>query len=286
MEQRRLGRTGHNSSIVIFGAAMFHHDPTPEGASGALNLAESHGVNHIDIAPTYGFAELRTGPWLESRREKFFVGCKTTMRDRWSAWAELHRSLYLLRTKQFDLYQLHAVTTFEELDAALKPGGAIEALMDARDKGLTKYLGITGHGIQAPAVFAAALERFDFDTVMFPIHPRLYADPAYRRDAERLLEMCRQRDVGVQIIKSITRGPWANGQHDYHTWYQPYDVQARIDDGVRFALSQPGVAAIPSAGDIRLLPMVLDAAERYTPMSAEEQAALIQASADLAPLFQ
>jgi aryl-alcohol dehydrogenase-like predicted oxidoreductase len=286
MEQRRLGRTGHMSSIVIFGAAMFHNDPTPEGAAQALDLAEARGINHIDIAPTYGFAELRTGPWLESRREKFFVGCKTTMRDRSSAWAELHRSLYLLRTERFDLYQLHAVTSFDELDAALKPGGAIEALMDARDKGLTKYLGITGHGIQTPAVFAAALERFDFDTVMFPIHPRLYADPTYRRDAERLLEMCRQRDVGVQIIKSITRGPWADGPHAYNTWYQPYDVQAKVDEGVRFALSQPGVAGIPSAGDIRLLPLVLDAAERYSPMSTEEQAALIQASADLAPLFQ
>jgi aryl-alcohol dehydrogenase-like predicted oxidoreductase len=285
MQTRRLGRTGHMSSIVIMGTAAFSREISQEEVNRALDLAQSYGVNHIDIAPSYGFAELRTGPWLESRRDQFFLGCKTLDRGRHGAWAELHRSLHLLHTDHFDLYQLHAVTSFEELDRALAPGGAIEALREAREKGLARWLGITGHGMQTPAVFIEALERFDFDTVMFPIHPRLYADPDYRRDAERLLEMGLQRDVGVQIIKSITRGGWGAQTQNYHTWYQPYDEQARINEGVRFALSQPGVAGIPSAGDVRLLPLVLEAGKNFTPMSADEQAALIERSADLALMF-
>ncbi|MBI5667757.1 MAG: aldo/keto reductase [Chloroflexi bacterium] len=285
MQTRRLGRTGHLSSLAVFGAAAFFHEISQAEANAALDLMESYGVNHIDIAPTYGFAELRTGPWLESRRDTFFLGCKTTMRDRSSAWADLHRSLHLLRTDHFDLYQLHAVTTFEELDAATQPGGAIEALQAAREQGLTRWLGITGHGMQAPAVFIEALNRFDFDTVMFPIHPRLYADPDYRRDAERLLDICRQRDVGVHVIKSITRGGWGSQERNYNTWYQPYDVQDKINQGVRFALSQPDVACIPTAGDVRLLPLVLEAAKNFTPMSTEEQAALIEESRDLALMF-
>ncbi len=286
MQTRRLGRTGHFSSLVIFGAAAFYHDIRQEEADQALDLAASYGVNHIDIAPTYGFAEMRTGPWLEGRRDRFFLGCKTIMRDRPSAWAELHRSLLLLRTDHFDLYQLHAVTTLAELDAATGSGGALEALIEAREKGLTRWLGITGHGMQAPAVFIEALNRFDFDTVMFPIHPRLYADPDYRRDAERLLDLCRQRDVGVQIIKAITRGAWGSQPRKYNTWYQPYDTEAHISQGVRFALSQPGVTAIPSAGAVPLLPMVLEAGKNFTPMSADEQAALVEASRDLTLMFE
>lgn len=286
MQTRRLGRTGHFSSLVIFGAAAFYHDISQEDAARSLDLADSYGVNHIDIAPTYGFAEMRTGPWLESRRDRFFLGCKTTMRDRASAWAELHRSLLLLHTDRFDLYQLHGVITFEELDAAMRPGGAIEALVEAREKGLARWLGITGHGMQAPAIFIEALNRFDFDTVMFPIHPRLYADPTYRRDAERLLDLCQQRDVGVQIIKAVTRGAWGSQPRSYNTWYQPYDIPERINEGVRFALSQPGVTAIPSAGDVRLLPMVLEAGKNFSPMPAEEQAALVESSRDLALMFE
>jgi len=251
----------------------------------ALDLAEARGINHIDVAPSYGFAELRTGPWLESRRDRFFVGCKTLERGAEGAWVELHRSLHLLHTDHFDLYQMHAIGTMDELNQAMQPGGAIESLQRAKDEGLTRWLGITGHGMDAPAVHYEALQRFDLDSVMFPIHPRLYADAKYRADTERLLDLCSQRDVGVQIIKSITRGAWGGQAQDYHTWYQPYDIQAKIDEGVRFALSQPGVAALSSAGDVRLLAMILDAAERFTPMSADEQARLIQQSAALELMF-
>jgi len=285
MQQRRLGRTGHLSSLVTFGAAAFYREPTQDDADETLELVARYGVNHIDIAPTYGFAELRTGPWLESRRDRFFVGCKTTERSLEGAWAELHRSLYLLRTNHFDLYQLHAITTFEELDQALAPGGAIEALLEAREKGLARWLGITGHGYQTPAIFLRALERFNFDTVMFPLHPRLYADPTYRADAERLLAECQARDVGVQVIKAVTRGPWGAGPRTHHTWYQPHAEPEAIVQAVRFALSQPGVTTIPSPADIRLLPLVLEAAANYEPMAAAEQAALVEASRGMELLF-
>jgi predicted aldo/keto reductase-like oxidoreductase len=284
MEKRRLGRTGHNSSVVIFGGAALW-EISQEDAEATLDLVRAHGVNHIDVAPLYGQAQLRTGPWLQHRRDEFFLGCKTAERERDAAWAEMQQSLELLHTDKFDLYQLHAVGTFEELKEAMQPGGAIETLKRAKDEGLTKWLGITGHGMESPAVHAAALEQFDFDTVMFPIHPRLYADPKYRADAERLLQMCADRDVGVQIIKAVTRGAWGDRPKDFKTWYQPYGQQEAINEGVRFALSQPGVAGIPSAGDTRLLPMILEAAENFTPMSSEEQAALIERSAELDLMF-
>lgn len=284
MQQRRLGRTGHMSSVIIFGTAAFW-EIDQDSANRALDLGLSYGVNHIDVAPQYGQAEERLGPWLENHRDKFFLGCKTQERERATSWAELQRSLKKLHTDKLDLYQLHAVTTFEELDAAMGPGGAIETLQEARERGLTRWLGITGHGLQSPAVFVAALERFDFDTVMFPIHPRLYADPDYRRDAERLLKLCVEKDVGVQIIKAVTKGPWGDQEKQYNTWYQPYDTPERITQGVRFALSQEGVTGIPSAGDVRLLPHVLEAGKRFTPMTPGEQTAAIEDSRVLAPLF-
>ena len=286
METRPLGRTGHNSTVVIFGsAALWHADQAT--ANNALDMAEAAGVNHIDVAPQYGNAEDVVGPWLTSRREKFFLGCKTLMRDKDAAWKQLHESLEKLQTDHFDLYQLHAITTQDELDAAMGPGGAIEALQRAKDEGIVKNLGITGHFKEVPKLHYEALQRFDFDTVMFPINPVLYAVPEYRADAEKLLALCQERNVGVQVIKAIAKQPWADrSKAPYITWYEPYDIQEKVDMSVNFALSQPGVTGIPSAGDTKLLPMVLDAASRFKPLSSEEQAALIAQSKELEPLFQ
>ncbi len=285
MQTRQLGRTGHHSTVVIFGGAALWNE-TQETANQVLDLSLEHGINHIDVAPQYGLAEELVGRWLPPHRKKFFLGCKTMERGRDEAWAQLNESLEKLHTDQFDLHQLHSVGTMEDLELALGKGGAIETLQRAKDEGLTRFLGITGHGIDTPNVHLAALERFDFDTVMFPIHPRLYADVDYRRSAEKLLDVCQSRDVGVMIIKAITKGPWADPDHKaYKTWYEPYDLQSKIDEGVRFALSLPGVAAIPAAGDTRLLPMVIDAAERYTPMAAAERDHAIQDSAALPSLF-
>lgn len=284
MEKRRLGRTNHMSSVVIFGAAAFW-EIDQQTAEQALDMAQAAGVNHIDVAPQYGQGEERVGPWLEARREQFFLGCKTLERARAEAWAELHRSLEKLRTAQLDLYQLHAVGTFEELDAAFAPGGAVEALVEAKEKKLTRYLGITGHGLDTPRVHLEALRRFDFDTVMFPINPVLYANAEYRRDTEQLLETCVARDVGVMIIKSIAKGPWGDRAKTYNSWYEPFDQQDTIAMGVRFALSQPGVTCIAAAADVRLLPMVLKAGQDYAPLSAAEQAEAIAQAEALEPLF-
>jgi predicted aldo/keto reductase-like oxidoreductase len=284
MEKRRLGRTGHMSTIITVGTAALH-SRNQQDANYLLDLALQAGINHIDVAPSYGNAETVVGPWLEPHRNKFFLGCKTLERDRNGAWAELHRSLNKLRTDRFDTYQLHAVTTFQELDSAFASGGAIEALQEAREKGLTRFLGITGHGLDAPAIQFEALQRFDFDTVMLPLNPVLYANSKYRQDMQRLLQLCSQRDVGVQIIKSVAKGPWGDREKRYDTWYEPYDIQERITQGVRFALSQAPVATIPGAGDIRLFHMVIKSAESFTPMDATEQEALIAEAHTLEPLF-
>lgn len=284
MQKRRLGRTEHMSSVIIFGGAALW-DRTQEEANQALDSFLEAGVNHIDIAPSYGKAETLTGPWLKDKRDKFFLGCKTQIRTYEESWAELNRSLELLHTDHFDLYQLHAVTNFEELEAASAKGGSIETLQRAKDEGLTQFLGITGHGLETPAVQIEALKRFDLDTVMFAVNPVLYANADFRRDAEKLLKMCQERDVGVHIIKSIAKGPWGDKDKNYDTWYEPYDEQDMITKGVRFALSQEGVTCLPAAGDIRLLPKVLKAVEDYVPLNEEEQNTLIADAAQLEPLF-
>ncbi len=287
METRRFGRSGHRSSIAIFGGAAFHPLIDAAEAEEALDLALAAGVNHYDFAAGYGngMAETRLGPWLERHREQVFVGTKTGQRHHAAAWAEINRSLALLRCEQMDLAQIHGVVDDDELDAATAADGALKAMRRARDEGLTRFIGITGHGLQAPRLFFEALERFDFDSVLFPINPVLFGIPGYRRQAERLLARCQERDVGVMAIKSIAKGPWGDRDKRWHTWYEPWETQARIQQGVNFALSQPGVTGIPMAGETRLLPLLLRAAENFTPLSLQEQGALIVASAGLEPIF-
>jgi predicted aldo/keto reductase-like oxidoreductase len=285
MDKRRLGRTEHNSSIIIMGTAAFSNEDI-EASNPAMEMALAAGVNHIDVAPGYGNAQRLVGEWLPPHRDKFFLGCKTQLRQVDDAWEDLQNSLKLLRTNQFDLYQLHAVGTMEELEKAFAKDGSIHTLQRAKDEGLTRFLGITGHGWDAPIVHLEALRRFDFDTVMFPIHPRLYANPVYKDATLELLEECEKRDLGVQIIKAVTKEKWIDSeQATYKTWYRPYDTQDKVQEGVNFALSQPSVAAIPSAGDLRLLPMILQAAENYQPMSESQQTALIERSSDLVSMF-
>jgi aryl-alcohol dehydrogenase-like predicted oxidoreductase len=283
MEKRTLGRTGHQSTVVIMGTAAFW-TIDQQGANDALDLILARGVNHIDVAPQYGNAELVTGPWLEHRRDQFFLGCKTLEREKSAAWADLRRSLERLRTNRLDLYQLHSVGTFEELDKAFAKGGSIETLKEAREQGITKYLGITGHGIDTPAVHAEALERFDFDTIMLPLNPALYANDKYRQSMTHLLKVAQERNVGVMIIKAIARGPWGEQRKDYNTWYLPFTAPEMIEQWIRFALSQP-VTGIASAGDVRLLPATLDSADRLAPLSESQQEILIEQARQLEPLF-
>lgn len=283
METRRLGRTGHLSTVAILGAVAFGQVSQAE-TDRAMETVLRFGVNHIDVAPSYGEAELRLGPWMEKARQRFFLGCKTMERSRESAIQELRQSLSNLRTDHFDLYQIHAVTTEEELNQALGSGGAIEALLEAREKGWTRFLGITGHGAQAPSLFIQALERFDFDTILFPINYIQYTNPEYRQQAARLLKICREKDVGTMIIKSVARGEWGEKDQQYDTWYEPFDEPAHIQEAVNFALSQD-ITGICTAGDIQILPMVLSACENYRALSDEEQLALIDKGKEFQPLF-
>ena len=283
LSQRRFGRSGHLSSVAIFGAAALWQ-ATPQQTETALQAAIDAGVNHIDVAPSYGLAEERLGPWMPQFRDSFFLGCKTQLRTRHAALDELQRSLERLQTERFDLYQLHAVTTFEELDEVCAPGGALEALVEARHQGLTRYLGITGHGVQAPAIFIEALRRFDFDSVLFPLNFVQYANPQYRRDAEELLGLCQQYDVGVMVIKSITRAPWGDRPQTHTTWYEPFSDLEHIQPAVNFALSQP-VTGLCTAGDLSVLPLVLKACQDFTPLDAAGQAALVATAGEYAPLF-
>ncbi len=284
MEKRRFGRTGHQSTVAIFGAAAFWDVSQAEADAAMVKVIEA-GVNHIDVAPSYGKAEKRLGPCLERERARFFLGCKTMERTKAGAAAELRRSLELLRVDSFDLYQLHAVNTMEELDQITGPGGALEAVLEARDEGLTRFIGITGHGVDAPAIFLQALSRFDFDSVLFPLNFVQYANPIYRQNSQELLRQCQAGDRGVMIIKFITKGPWGDQPKRYNTWYEPFDDAVHIQQAVNFALSQP-VTGVCTSGDTRLLPLVLDACERFAPMGQEQQEALIAKGAvDYTPLF-
>ncbi len=273
MERRRLGRTGHRSSVVALGTAAIGKVDQAT-ADRAIRTALDAGVNHVDVAPSYGEAERRLAPWMPRIRDRIFLGCKTRERAREAAKAELGRSLERLGVDRLDLYQLHAVSKLADLDACTAAGGALEALVEARREGLVRWLGITGHTHDAPATQLEALRRFDFDTVMFPLNFVLWAIPEYRRDAEALLAACRAREVGVHVIKSVAKDPWGDRPRTHATWYEPFTDPATIDRAVAFVLSQP-ITTLCSVGDVTVLPTVLAAAERYRPLDAGAQQSLL-----------
>ncbi|MFC1996444.1 aldo/keto reductase [Chloroflexota bacterium] len=280
MLTRRFGRTEHLSTVAIFGAAALY-DGTSEMADKAMEQILVTGVNHIDIAPGYGKAEDLVGPWIEKTRDQFFLGCKTQLRTKEAAAQELRRSLEKLRIDKFDLHQLHAVTNFEELDQVTSTGGALEALVEARDEGLTDYIGITGHGNLAPQVYLEALRRFDFDTVLFPINFVQFNISEYRDNALELLNVCQEKDIGVMIIKSVARRPWGERKHTYDCWYEPFDVPEIIQESVNFALSQPGVTGLCTTGDITILPLFLQACQNYQEMTPSSEKNLIESITQL-----
>ena len=247
-------------------------------ADQAMEQIIAAGVNHIDIAPLSGDAELRVGPWMPRARDQFFLGCKTTERTQEGAWAELNRSLERLQTDHFDLFQIHSITRKDELDGVLGPGGALDAILKARDQGLTKYIGITGHGYQAPAVFYEALRRFDFDSILFPINFVLYANPDYRTSAAALIAECKKRKVGTMVIKAIGKRLWHDRPHAYTSWYEPFDDMPHVQDGVNFSLSQD-ITGLCTTGDVNILPKFLQACENFQPLDQAAQDTLI-ATAD------
>jgi len=255
--RRRFGRTGHASSCVLFGGEALR-GATPERAAHALDLAAAHGVNHVDTAPLYGESEALIGDWLAGRRD-VFVATKTLGRTYLEARLDLERSLERLRLDAVDLWQMHKLDE-DEWEVAMGPEGAIEAFVEARDQGLARFLGVTAHGAAAPRVLRRSLEAFDFDAVLVPYSFPMTRAPGYAAEVGALLDECARRDVAVQTIKAIARGPW-RGPPTRNPWYEPLEDQADIDDAVHWVLARPEVF-LNAVGDVDLLPRVLDAAER------------------------
>jgi len=255
---QQFGRTGHLSSRVIFGAAALgrmHQDRADE----LLVTLDEFGVNHIDVAAGYGDAELRLAPWLATRRGDFFLATKTHDRDGDGARASLERSLERMGVDAVDLIQLHNLVEDDEWAAATAPGGAVEALVRARDEGLTRFIGVTGHGLRIAAMHLRSLGAFDFDSVLLPYNFVLLQDSAYRRDVDALLEVCADRNVAVQTIKSIARRRWEDGDGPRYSWYEPIRDEPALDRAVRFVLANDQLF-LNSSSDATLLRPILEAA--------------------------
>jgi aryl-alcohol dehydrogenase-like predicted oxidoreductase len=283
IERRPFGRTGHASTVTLFGAAALARASQDE-ADRALDVLLRYGVNHIDTAARYGDSELRIGPWMARHRKDFFLATKTGSRGAREAREDLHRSLDRLRVDHVDLIQLHSLGHPDDWDQAMGPGGALEAVVEARAQGLTRFIGVTGHGWTIPAMHRRSLARFDFDSVLMPYNVFFAQQERYRQTFEEVLTLCRERNVAVQIIKSIARGPWATTERTHTTWYQPLEAQADIDRAVHWAMAIPGVH-LNSAGDLTLLPRFLDAASRFERRPADAEMTAMQDTTRMTSLF-
>src|SRR5881398_2297746 len=240
IQRRPFGRTGHLSTATLFGAAALARASQDE-ADRALDILLRHGVNHIDTAARYGDSELRIGPWMARHRKDFFLATKTGSRTAKEAREDIHRSLERLRVDHVDLIQLHSLGHPDDWDQAMGPGGALEALIEAREQGLVRFTGVTGHGWTITAMHRGSLARFHFDAVRLPYNFCMAQQERYRRDFEEVLSVCRERNVAVQGIRSIARGPWATGTRTHTTWYEPLEEQADIGRAVHWVLGLPGV---------------------------------------------
>jgi aryl-alcohol dehydrogenase-like predicted oxidoreductase len=283
IEQQPFGATGHRSSRVIFGAAALG-DASERDAAVALELLLEHGVNHIDTAASYGDSELRLAPWLREHRDRFFLATKTGERAYAPAREEIRRSLDRMGVAQVDLLQLHCLVHPDEWDVALGEDGALRAAVEAREEGLVRFIGVTGHGLTVAAMHLRSLERFPFDSVLLPYSHVITRDAAYARDAALLIARCRQRNVAVQTIKGLARGPWGSQERTAGTWYEPLVEQAHIDLAVHWVLGEPDVF-LNSPGDVELLPRVLDAAERFVERPDAEDMARLATALRLSSLF-
>jgi aryl-alcohol dehydrogenase-like predicted oxidoreductase len=283
IDKQPFGRTGHVSSRTLFGAAALSR-VTQDEADSTLEQLLSHGVNHIDTAASYGDSELRIGPWMPRYRKEFFLATKTGERTYEKARDQFHRSLERLRVDKVDLLQLHNLVDPQEWEVAMGPGGALEAAIEAREQGLVRFIGVTGHGVTIAAMHKRSLERFDFDSVLLPYNYVMMQNPVYAADFEALMALCQKHNVAVQTIKSIVRAPWGEHEHTRATWYEPLEGQADIDRAVHWVLGLPGVF-LNTAGDIHMLPKVLDAASRFQLRPSDEEMRAAVAEREMAPLF-
>ena len=283
IERRPFGRTGHLSTVTLFGAAALAR-ASQDDADRALEVLLHHGVNHIDTAARYGDSELRIGPWMARHRKAFFLATKTGSRSAREAREDVHRSLERLRVDHVDLIQLHSLGHPDDWDQAMGPGGALEALIEARAQKLVRFIGVTGHGWSIPAMHRRSLARFDFDSVLLPYNFFFAQNERYRQAFEEVLAIARERNVAVQVIKSIARGPWATTERTRTTWYQPLEAPADIDRAVHWAMGVPGVH-LNTAGDPGLLPRVLEAAARFERRPADEEMTTMLETTRMTSLF-
>jgi aryl-alcohol dehydrogenase-like predicted oxidoreductase len=282
IERLPFGRTGHRSTRILFGAAALGR-VTQEEADRALETLLAAGVNHIDTAASYGDAELRIGPWMERHRDRFFLATKTGERRYDAAKAEIRRSLERLRVDHVDLLQLHNLVKNDEWEIAMGPDGALRAAVEARDAGLVRAIGVTGHGTRVAAMHRRSLERFDFDSVLLPMNPAALADARYAEEFADLLALCRTRRVAVQTIKSIARRRWPDGSAPTHdTWYEPLSADADIERAIHWALAREADVFVNTAGDLRLLAPTLRAAESFASSRRDAEVGALPA---LEPLF-
>lgn len=270
-----FGRTGHASTRVIFGSYALS-DATQTEANRVLDLLLKYGVNHIDTAAIYREAEKRIRPWMEEHRDDFFLATKSRSRSYDGAWKDLQRSLSRLKVDQIDLWQMHGLTNPVSWEKVMKPGGALEAFIEAREMGLVRFLGITGHGHKVPAMHLQSLDRFDFDSVLLPYNYLQMQRPRYAADFNELVELCNKRNIAIQTIKSIVRKPWGTSPQTHNTYfYEPLVTQDSIDRAVHWSLGL-SESFVVTAGDIRLLPKILDAATRFEKRTSDrEMSALV-----------
>jgi aryl-alcohol dehydrogenase-like predicted oxidoreductase len=278
-----FGSTGHESTRAVFGAAALSR-VTQDEADETLKVLLRYGINHIDVAAAYGDAELRIAPWLKEHPERFFIASKTGSRTYDEAKRDIHRSLERIGVQRIDLIQLHSLADPIEWDKALSPKGALDACIEAREQGLVRFIGVTGHGSQIAATHLRSLERFDFDSVLLPYSYIMMQDPHYAAMFERVSAVCAERKVAVLTIKSIARRPWWGREQTRSTWYEPFDEQRDIDAAVHWVLARPGIF-LATVGDIHLLPKVLDAASRFTAGPDDETMREQGTRLEMLPLF-
>lgn len=278
-----FGSTGHDSTRTIFGAAALW-GASEEDGERVLQLLLDRGVNHIDTAAAYGRSERRVGSWMPSHRDRFFLATKTGERTYEKAKAQFEHSLERLQTDHVDLLQLHNLVDEGEWETALGAGGALEFALEAREQGLTRFIGVTGHGVTVAAMHLRSLESFAFDSVLLPYNFVMMQNAAYAADFERLAQVCEQRGVAMQTIKSLTLGPWEDKPHTHITWYEPLAEQADVERAVHWVLGRPGVF-LNTSGDLSLFPRIFDAAEQFRSRPSDAEMQAMVETRQMAPLF-
>ena len=278
-----FGRTGHNSTRTIFGAAAFWDTPQRD-VDASMDLLLQNGVNHVDTAASYGRSQELLGDWIRRNGKPFFLATKTEQRTKETAYAEIRRSLDLLHVPQVDLIQLHALHEEPDWMTAFGPGGVIEAVVQAREEGLVRFIGVTGHGVPVPEFHLRSLAQFDFDSVLLPYNYVMMQNPRYAEDFNKVLAVCKERNVAVQTIKGVARSPWNDMQPNRTTWYRPLEEQEDINLAVHWILGNPQVF-LNTAGDIHILPRILDAAHRYEVRPTDEQMKALTERLKMEPLF-